>query len=103
MRLTVGERITLDGILPKEGNFVTLSLLRKLREALSFTEDEIKALSVEYDEKKMTWNPIADGEGADIEIGDVAAGIIRKALTDLDSASKLTAQHVSLYEKFVNP
>ncbi len=45
MKLAVQERINLLNILPATGDDITLKVLRKLREALSFNEDEILKLN----------------------------------------------------------
>jgi len=104
MKLTVMERMTLIGILPPAGNFVTLKIVRKLREALSFGEGELKALSVkEIGNGRVSWDPEKEEpDGKEIEIGEKATDIIVEALKKLDEDSKLTEQHFSLYEKFVD-
>ena len=101
MRLTVPERFALQGVLPTESNFVTLRLLSTLRQALSFTEEEIRELSLKIDGPNATWNAEADGEGTEIEVGELATQIIHDALTAMDKGNKLTVQHLTLYEKFV--
>jgi len=45
MKLTIPERLVLVTILPAEGDYTTLKLVRKLRESLSFTEEEHKQLN----------------------------------------------------------
>jgi len=44
MELTTVERLKLLESLPQEENILTLKILRKLRETLSFTEDELKLI-----------------------------------------------------------
>ncbi len=44
--LTISDRFTVLSILPAEGNFATLKVVRKLREQLSLTEAEIKEYGV---------------------------------------------------------
>ena len=44
--LTLGDRFAILGILPIEGNFATLKIVRKLREQLSLIEAEIKKYHV---------------------------------------------------------
>ena len=44
MELTTVERLKLLEILPPEGDILTLKILRKLRETLSFTEDELESI-----------------------------------------------------------
>jgi len=101
MKLTVLERITLQNILPKEMNYVTLRIVADLRKALSFKADEIKALSLKDKDGKLTWNAEADGDGARIAISDPVVQLVRTQLFELDKDKKLTAEHLSLYEKFL--
>ncbi len=51
MKLSVVERINLLNVLPVSGDYTSLKLLRKLRESLSFNEDELKEL--EFRKKLM--------------------------------------------------
>ena len=100
MKLNVKERLLLLGILPKENNFVTLKIVRKLQENLSFNEDEIKLLEFKTNENQVTWNQSVEQE-KEIEIGEKATDIIADALKELDKNKKLTNDHFDLYEKFV--
>ena len=45
MKLTIPERLVLITILPPEGDYLTLKLVRKLKESLSFSEEEHKQLN----------------------------------------------------------
>ena len=49
MELTTVERLKLLEILPSEGDILALKILRKLRETLSFTEDELKLIGARYE------------------------------------------------------
>lgn len=100
MKLNVSERVTLLSCLPEQGDFVTLKIVRKLREALAFDEDEISRMNVKQDDGRITWNPAAD-EGKDVVVGEKAHDIVSDCLRKLDQEKKLTAQHCSLYELFV--
>ena len=135
VELDVLERLTLSNVLPKEGTFLNLRLLRVVKEELSFTEEENRALQFRQDGQMLMWNSVcltnkATGEivkapnevlvqmaqkdpaGADFQMapacppkefvfGEVVEGLIVKALKDLDKAEKITAEHYSLYEKFM--
>lgn len=137
-KVNVLERLMALGILPKEGSFTNLKLLRLVKESLSFNEAENKALQFRTEvnaegAQMMIWNSTklinkATGDliGApeqilqqilakdpdkfeakpacpdkEIFFGDVVEGLIRKSLKELDKAEKLTADHYSLYEKFM--
>ena len=100
--LTVPERLTLLNILPKEGDFTTIKLMRKLRESLSFDEDELKIIQFVQDGDQVTWNVAgAASIMKQCQIGEKMADTIRDTLKKLNDEKKLTEQHFSIYEKFV--
>jgi len=100
MKLSVMERVTLLNILPNQGNFTGLQLFRKVAEALSFTEEEHRALNFRQEGQQLLWddNDIPEKE---IEIGDFVSESIASKLKAMDKEEKLAPEHISLYEKFV--
>lgn len=104
MELTVKERLVLLNVIPKEGDFVTLKVVRKLREALSFNEEEIEKWQFTNEQEgRMTmtrWDDSID-QNANVNFGEKATDMIVVALKKLDEEKKLTDDHFSLYEKFV--
>lgn len=56
MELSVLERILLLQALPREGSFANLKLLREIREALSFNEEENRLLNFRQTGEQMTWS-----------------------------------------------
>ena len=100
MKLSVLERILLLQILPQEGSFTNLKLLRIVREELSFSEKENKELEFKQTGTHTTWSPTYTIE-KEIEIGSVVFEIVKKSLLKLDKEEKLTEGHMSLYEKFM--
>lgn len=102
IKLSVYERLVLLNVLPKEGNFITLKITRQLREGLSFNEKDIKELKLTIDPVKgnATWDAEKD-PNKEMDIGREAKKIIVETLEKLDKDEKLTQEHFSLYEKFV--
>lgn len=103
MKLSVLERMLIQHLIPKESNFSTLKLIRVAREALSFTDDEMKSLNMreigEGPDRKMMWdNTVPEKE---IEIGETVTCLIVKELSRLDKENKLTSDHLTVYEKFM--
>lgn len=102
MKLSVHERMVAINLLPKEGSFTNLKLIRVAREGLSFTEEEHKALSPriegEAGNQRLVWDEKVPEK--DIPLGEVATGMIRERLEKLDSDGKLPMEYLSLYEKF---
>ena len=100
MELKVFDRLILLNIMPKEGDFTTLKIVRKLREDLSFSEDEHKALEFKQENGNVQWKQAGDIP-KDVPIGEKAADLIADVLKKLDKEKKLSDQHYTLYERFV--
>jgi len=128
MQLNVLERLALLEVVPKEGDFVTLKLVRKLRESLAFSEAEIKEINFINNWKcpqcqkqttspdsprcecgsymvgtgSMTWDA-EKGEKVlkEIHMGEKMMTMCVDALKKLDSEKKLTESYFSLYEKVI--
>ena len=98
MKLTVLERLTLLNTLPKEGDYTTLKIIRKLQDDLSFSEDEHKILQFQQEGEMLKWNPLDDKE---VAIGEKATDAIKSALKRLDETKQLRIDQVELYERFI--
>jgi len=110
MKLSVIERINLLSILPNEGTFATLKIIREMREKLSFTEVENTALNFQAKpspdgQQFTTWNKTAaDNIGEpDIKLSNFQIDICKVELKKLNDAEppRLRDEHFTLYEKIV--
>ncbi len=106
MKLNIGERFALLGVLPQQGNAITLRIIRELQTRLSFTEEEIKHYNVQNHTNPdgsamVTWNPELSKEETDIPIGESATGVIKGELIRLNAQNQLHVTMLPLYEKFV--
>lgn len=129
MKLEVFERLVLLNILPQQENFITLKLVRKLREALSFNEKEIadidfknhwrcpKCTVVELAPQvikcqecdtymqpagQVTWDEDkAKDTVKEVHMGRKMQDLCEATLKKLNDEKKLEEHHMSLYEKFV--
>jgi len=102
MKLSIVERIQLIGLLPGEGNAVTLRIVNDLRNDLSFSEKEIKEAGIKQDveNNRVVWNGACDLV-KDVKIGDTARGVIVDALKKMDDEKKLTLAIMPVYERFL--
>jgi hypothetical protein len=100
MKFTVLERIILQEILPKEGDYITFKIIRDLRNELSFTEDEIKKFKIKQDSERITWDEKSELP-KDIQIGEKLNSIITDSLNKINGEGKLNSNNISLYEKFI--
>ena len=99
MELAILDRITLLNILPVEGDVVTMRLLKKLREELGFTEEEIKKHKINSADSRVMWEET--GYKADVDIGEKATDIIKDAFKKLDQEKKLREEMIPLYDTFM--
>lgn len=100
MILDVAERLATLSVLPREGNYATLKILRELRMNLSFTESELEEWEIVSNLELGLINWGTNGE-AEIPIGEIATGIIVDALRKLDGQSGLEEHMMDIYEKFI--
>ena len=100
MELGVAERLRLLSLLPEKGNFITLKIVRELRETLSFDEAELTSLGLVTKGDRLEWSAAAE-KAKDVPLGPQAIELIRAALKDLDDRKALDAGTSLLYEKFV--
>lgn len=93
------ERLLLLRILPRQGNLTTLRIVRDLERELSFNEGEHAALQFVNQGDAVKWNGEAD-KGKNVEFGDVAHELVRKALGEMDEAEALTMDFLPLCDLF---
>lgn len=99
MELTVWERFKLLEVLPKEGDFATLKIVRKMREGLSFSEEDFQRFGIKGENGRYQW--AETGVTTEIPLGEKATDLIVSTLKALDSAKTLSEDYFSLYEKFI--
>ena len=104
MKLTVLERLLALGVMPKEGSYITLKVIRRGQEELSFTDEEIKKYKFvnkgEGERTQTTWDSNVEQE-TDVKLGSKVKTLIGEELEKLDKDKKLTQEQFSLYTKFV--
>ena len=72
-----------------------------MREDLSFSEEEHKALDFKFEDGgQVRWKQDAV-EDRDINFGEKATDIIVDTLKQLNTDKKLSMEHLNLYDKFV--
>jgi len=103
MILEIQERLALMDLLPKEGDYAALKTLRRSREMLSFTPEELEELEFSNPEPSiLKWNiQKAAKMGRDIPVDEWTTNTVREILIKMSSEKKLTDQLFVLYEKFV--
>ena len=100
MLLTVKERFALLGILPTEGNVLTMKLVQGLSDLLGFDEAEQVKIGFKQEEGRYTWDPNLKPQ--ELAIGELSLDLIRDTLKKLDDERKITVDLLPLFERFVN-
>ena len=111
IKLNVPERLGLLQMLPKEGNYALLKLLRETEDKLSFTEEEHKEYGLKYvttppdqyghASVQIQWKKDIEDKYKEFDLSDIIIDEVRKQLIQQNSNNKLHPQDISLYEKIV--
>jgi len=99
VELSVVERLNLMNLLPNEGTYINLKLVRVAREELSFSDEEVKVLGFVQDGDQVRWNMKANIL-KDVRLGEVVTLMVIDSLKKFDEGEKLKNDHFSLFEKF---
>ena len=103
-KLGLFDRLVCLSLLPPEGSFATLKIVRELQMELAPTEEESKLAGLQDDptsggvQAVLGWDKV---ELKEILFGEIGKAIIVTALEKLNEAEKLQQQHFLLYEMFV--
>jgi len=101
VKLNALERVVVGMLLPKETSFASWKILNDLKNELSLSEKEVKAINM----KEAANGQVTANWGAvkikEITFGEVSEGWIVKALKELDKKEKLLNEHISIYKKFI--
>ncbi len=100
MELGVKDRLLLLSILPDKGDYSTIKIVRQLREALSFTEDEHTEYGMNTNGDMITWDDEKAGI-REILVGEKATDIIVSSLRKANTESNITEDLLPLYERLV--
>ncbi len=99
MLLDVKHRMLLLQILPSEGDYVTLKVIRDQQNLLSLSEEEHKRLNIKREGDMYTWKE-EDDVPVDIPMGEAATGVVKMALRTLNEKGRLKMEFLPLYEHF---
>jgi len=97
--MNVGDRLITMSILPKEGSFVTLKVIRSLMSRLGVTSQEIADYEIVEQDGQVRWN-LEGTKPLDFEFDSVELELIRNQLMKMDRENRLNIEVVPIYEKF---
>jgi len=101
MLLDAKARLVLTGILPKEGDVITLRLLRELVGKVALSADELQTLEVVSNPitNLTTWNTEADIP-REIEFNTKEVEFIMETMNKLAGEKRLPVDALDLYDLF---
>lgn len=100
VQLSVKDRIVLGQILPTQADITTLRIVQEIQEQLSFSGDEHELFKIRSEGNQIFWDDDTKQDKT-IEVSKAAWGIIVAELNTRNAAKTLTADHIQLYEIFV--
>lgn len=103
VKLTMFERFIVLGLLPEKATFVTMRIILELQIELAPTNEErlaagLKDLRTGGVTAELGWDKV---EPKEIVFIDIMKEAVVNALEKLDKAEAITAQHMSVYIKFI--
>ena len=106
VKMSVLNRLSLMGLLPEKGNYATLKINRELREELSCTEEENKALNFRpTGNGKMAWDdtavPPKDFEFAEGSVREILLENVKAQLREMEKNGTLALDYIALYETLI--
>ncbi len=102
IKFNLHERLIFLSLLPKEDNFSTLRIVRKISKDVGITDAEHKEYKIKsVDGGRIEFDPVKSQEEKEFEVGEIAHQLIKTALEKLDKEKKLTQEQFPLYEKIV--
>jgi len=102
MKLTLMERLVALEMLPREGDWAGMKEVRKSREVLTFTAEEMEKFEVKQVEGGfVTWNGEGQAYITDLPLSEWATTNIQEALRKKNQDKKLTERDMPIYQKFI--
>jgi hypothetical protein len=108
MVLEVHERLALLSLLPTKGDYAALKTIRRAKEMISFTAEELafyeiaNAINPVNGKPQAHWNTKKASEVVkDIPVDEYITNLVRDKLSEMNKKGELTEDFMSLYDKFV--
>lgn len=101
-KLNVQERLTLLNMFPSKNNFINTKIIREASSTIGLSDEEAVEFEVKHVGENISYHAKKGSVEKTIKIGERAYSIICEVLEKLDKENKLTQNHFTLYEKFIN-
>jgi len=102
LKLEVHERLALLNLLPTKSGYAGLKSIRKAKEIISFTPEEVEYYELVHDSGQTKWSSSkAVQRVLDAPMEEYIVDLVRQKLSEMERKQELTEQYISIYEKFV--
>ncbi|KKL47754.1 hypothetical protein LCGC14_2332370 [marine sediment metagenome] len=100
--LTVQERFSVVGMLPKEGELLEQSIVRDIREKVLPDTKELKSIEAHNDQQgRLTWNSSKEKD-KEIELTKIEVGFLKTQVERINKEKKINQSNIGVCEKIQN-
>lgn len=101
LKLSVGDRLVLLSMLPREGDLITLRTVRDAKTTISFSDAEREALKLKSKpDGTVEWDTSVEQESS-IALTDSAFEVILTRFDQMDKEKKIPLSYLDTYEKLM--
>lgn len=103
-KLSVNDRFALLQILPSQGSYIDMLLVRQVEKDISFSKEEIEVLRIRPNQLgELTWDKKGEEDIGlkEIEINETTFALVNSILKTLSEQKKLIKAAINLYKTFV--
>lgn len=101
MELNVPERVSLLKILPREGNYLTMKMVKNITGKVILSEEEAEKYEFRQEGSQILWNDLGKTERKEINLDENEISVIKQAVIKLENEQKITMDLVCLHERFI--
>ena len=97
--LKLQERVHLTGILPNQGKFEDLILIKSVNDKIKITAKEVEECEIKSAGTALTWNAKGVDSVLSVEFSEGETKIISELLKKMSAEEKLPMDLIGLYEQ----
>jgi len=102
-KLSIVERLHLESLVPRSGNYIDLLTIQELRKELMLSDDEVVQFEIKQVPQGVAWNRIKESAAGpkEIRLKQNAQKVLKEALMNANKEGKLPDTLIGLFERHV--
>lgn len=101
VKLNLPNRFAVLGIMPAEGNILTIRTVKGVKNKMIPTEAEQKDFGIEtLDDGRIKWNAVKGAALKAFQLSDAEFGMVASELRKLEQGNKLKEEQLDIFEIF---